>query len=134
VAPGTAGSLVALVAGAALLALSPWLLLVATLGAVAAGMWSIRAAGATGDPGWVVIDEVAGQWLAILIVWRPDLVELIAAFALFRLLDIAKPGPVAWAERLPGAAGVMADDLVAGACTGLLLRAVAVLVAVVFPG
>jgi phosphatidylglycerophosphatase A len=40
---------------------------------------------------------------------------VVLAFALFRLFDVWKPGPVGWADRQPGAFGVMADDLVAGA-------------------
>ena len=42
----------------------------------------------------------------------------VAGFALFRLFDIWKPGPVSWAERLPGGWGVMADDAVAGILAG----------------
>ncbi len=40
---------------------------------------------------------------------------LLAAFLMFRLLDVAKPGPIGWADRQGGAAGIMADDLIAGA-------------------
>ena len=107
-APGTAGSLVALGIGAAVLAWSPWAL---------AG-----AAGIEGDPGWVVIDEFAGQWIALLALPRPSWLGLAVAFALFRLLDITKPGPVGWADRQHGAVGVMADDVIAGAlAAGLVL-------------
>ena len=44
------------------------------------------------------------------------------AFGLFRLFDIAKPGPVAWAEHVPGVAGVMLDDIVAGALVVILMH------------
>jgi phosphatidylglycerophosphatase A len=114
-APGTLASLVAVVAGAALLALSPWLLALAALAASLAGVWAIAAADAGGDdPGWVVIDEVAGQWLTLLAFARPTLPALLAAFLLFRLLDIAKPGPIGWADRHHGALAVMGDDVIAG--------------------
>ncbi|MEO9190563.1 MAG: phosphatidylglycerophosphatase A, partial [Acetobacteraceae bacterium] len=46
---------------------------------------------------------------------RPTPLGLLAALAVFRLLDIAKPGPIGWADRQGGAAGVMEDDLIAGA-------------------
>ncbi len=72
------------------------------------------------DPGFVVIDEVAGQWVALLLVpplWPNALVALI----LFRFFDIFKPPPIRRFEALPGGLGIMADDLVAG---GFALAAV----------
>jgi phosphatidylglycerophosphatase A len=93
-----------------------WLwVLVGALVLVVVGTWaaSLLPPG-TDDAGWIVIDEAAGAFLAVigLTTWPVAL----AAFVVFRLADIAKtwfPG-VAAAERLPGAAGVMADDLAAG--------------------
>ena len=115
VAPGTAGSLAALLPGLALLWASPWALAAGVAVAVAAGLWAIHEAGAGDDPGWVVIDEVAGQWTALLALPHPSVLGALAAFAAFRLFDITKPGPVGWSESLPEAAGVMADDVLAGA-------------------
>ena len=71
----------------------------------------------------MVIDELAGQWIALLVVpldWR----WWLAAFVLFRLFDIVKPGPVRMAERLSGGLGVMADDVVAGVLVAILLLVV----------
>jgi phosphatidylglycerophosphatase A len=65
------------------------------------------------DPGHVVIDEVAGQWLT-LAVCRPDWPHALLALALFRLFDIAKPWPIRKLEALPGGWGIMLDDLAAG--------------------
>ena len=121
VAPGTAGSLVALILGAGLLRLSPALLAVAAVLAALAGWWSVRTLGLADDPGWVVVDEFAGQWTAMLALARPSLAGLAAAFALFRLLDITKPGPVGWADRQHSAFGVLADDVLAGAVAAALL-------------
>ena len=79
-----------------------------------------------GDPGWVVSDEVAGQAIASLGTlpafgdWRLALV----AFVLFRVFDMVKVGPVKRAEQMPGAVGVLLDDLVAGAFAGMLTLAV----------
>jgi phosphatidylglycerophosphatase A len=88
-------------------------------------VWAIGAAGAgAADPGWVVIDEIAGQWLTMLALPRPSLPGVIAAFLLFRLLDIAKPGPIGWADRRAGPLAVMGDDLIAGAIGAALLFAV----------
>ena len=87
------------------------------------GLWAIRAARAEGDPGWVVIDEVAGQWAALIGLARPTFLGVATAFAVFRILDIAKPGPVGWADRQPGAAGGMSDDLAAGALAAGILWA-----------
>jgi phosphatidylglycerophosphatase A len=124
IAPGTVASAVALLFGAWLMHVSPILLPTAVLVAAFAGLWAIRAARVEGDPGWVVIDEFAGQWLAMCGLVRASLPGLLAAFVIFRLLDIAKPGPVGWADRQGGAAGIMADDLIAGAITACILWAV----------
>lgn len=96
-------ALVATVAGAA----------VVTLIGIPAATRVERESGRT-DPGFVVIDEVAGQWLALLAApldWRYAL----AAFLLFRFFDIVKPWPARQLEKLPGGTGIMLDDLAAGA-------------------
>lgn len=70
------------------------------------------------DPGKVVIDEVAGQLIALLpIVPRldPGWMSIIAAFLLFRLFDIVKPYPARRFEKLESGLGIMSDDIVAGA-------------------
>jgi phosphatidylglycerophosphatase A len=70
------------------------------------------------DPGKVVVDEVAGQLIALMAVpgghWIGFPVTVLAAFILFRLFDIVKPYPARKLEGLHGGAGIMADDLVAG--------------------
>ncbi len=75
------------------------------------------------DPGPVVIDEVAGQWVALALVAavrhrHPALGEFVAAFFLFRVFDVLKPWPIRALERLPGGWGIVADDLAAGAAGG----------------
>jgi phosphatidylglycerophosphatase A len=123
-APGTTGSAIALLSGALLMQLPPYALPVAVLIATLGGLWALRAANVEGDPGWVVIDEFAGQWLALFGLARVSVTGLLAAFVIFRVLDIAKPGPIGWADRQDGAAGVMADDVIAGAITGCILWAI----------
>lgn len=78
------------------------------------------------DPGKVVIDEVVGQFIALIPV--PFLIDLawwsvILAFALFRIFDIVKPYPARRLESLPGGLGIMADDVIAGgyAALGVML-------------
>jgi phosphatidylglycerophosphatase A len=123
-APGTAGALLGLVLGIPLLLAPPGVLALAALLVSLLGLWAIRAAGIEGDPGWVVIDEIAGQFVALLGLAHPSVLGLGAAFVLFRLFDIVKPGPVGWADRQGGAAGIMADDLIAGAIAAGILWAV----------
>jgi phosphatidylglycerophosphatase A len=127
-APGTWGSLVALpwawllhvVGGLPLLALA----LVVALGL---GWWAtarMTEGAQDHDPSEIVIDEVVGQWIALLPLsiasWRMgiDITVMwpgwIAAFALFRLFDIWKPWIVGWADRRGDALGVMLDDVFAG--------------------
>ncbi len=123
-APGTVASLVAVVVGAGLLSVSPWLLAAAAVLACVGGVWAIRAAGGGDDPGWVVIDEFAGQWLTLVALPGASLRGLAVGFLLFRLLDIAKPGPIGWADRRPGPVAVMADDVIAGVIGAVVLLAV----------
>lgn len=73
------------------------------------------------DPGKVVIDEVAGQLLAVFLL-RPDWVILAPAFILFRFLDIIKPMGVKKLETLPAGWGIMADDLGSGLVVNILLQ------------
>ena len=75
------------------------------------------------DPPAVVIDEVVGQWLALAAVSPADWKQWLAAFVLFRALDIAKPFPLRRLERLPGGYGIVADDVAAGLCVMIVLVA-----------
>ncbi len=138
-APGTWGSLAALPVGWALHALGgPMLLALGVVLAFAAGWWAtaVETRGQDDhDPSEIVIDEVAGQWLAFLPVSvgathaGAALTALwpgwIAAFVLFRLFDIWKPGPVGWADRQGGPLGVMLDDVIAGVFAALGVMALA---------
>ena len=127
-APGTWGSLAAVVAAPWLfLPLPLWGRMAVLLAVFAVGVWSCsRAEKVLGkkDPGCVIIDELFGQWLALLLFSAMPIWYLILAFGLFRFFDILKPWPVKWAETaFPGGLGVMMDDGVAGlyALGGLLL-------------
>jgi phosphatidylglycerophosphatase A len=86
--------------------------LVITLIGIPASTIVAREAGRE-DPGFVVIDEVAGQWIA-LIVMRPDWTHAAIALVLFRLFDIWKPWPIRRLEALPEGTGIMMDDVAAG--------------------
>jgi phosphatidylglycerophosphatase A len=122
-APGTAAAAAATLVAAGIAAISPWLVVLAALLALAAGLWAIGRLAPADDPGWVVIDEIAGQWIALLTLPHPTLPALVLGFVLFRAVDILKPGPVRWVERWPGALGVMADDVLAGGLVALFLLA-----------
>lgn len=138
-APGTWGSFVALPLGWIAHALGGAPLLILTTLLAFFGGWWATAAMTSGqddhDPSEIVIDEVAGQFIAILpLSWTAWLngfdINLlwpgwVAAFVLFRLFDITKPGPVGWADRRGDALGVMLDDVIAGvfAAIGVMLLA-----------
>lgn len=129
IAPGTWGSLVGVGIYLVLLAFlrfSPWAVFIAVeLVLITAitllGFWAAsRTEKLLGrkDPGKVVIDEVAGQLIALLPIvpgFDPGWVSIIAAFLLFRLFDIIKPYPARRLEKLESGLGIMSDDLVAGA-------------------
>ncbi len=122
-APGTWGSLAALpCAWLIAWAGGPAALAAAAAAAFAIGWWaSERYAKGRHDPGEVVIDEVAGQWLVLIVAPLHPLFYGIA-FLLFRFADITKPWPANWAEqRLPGGLGIMADDIIAGIYAGAVL-------------
>jgi phosphatidylglycerophosphatase A len=126
-APGTVGSLAALAIAFVLVRYAGWrplwfvpLVLVAALPAIWAAGVTARALAET-DPGPVVIDEVLGQWLALAGARTLNLTSWICAFVLFRLFDIWKPVPVRNLEKLPGGAGIVADDLMAGVYAALVL-------------
>lgn len=138
-APGTWGSFAALPLFWVLHQLGSWpLALAATILVTFIGAWAIRReteGKADHDPSEIVIDEVAGQWVALLPVSigaaaaGSDVLALypgwISSFILFRLFDIWKPGPVGWADRRNDPWGVMLDDIIAGvfAAIGTLLLA-----------
>ena len=111
-APGTAGSLVGL----------------ALFVPLASRAWPVQIAAAVAvtlvgkkDPGLVVVDEVAGQWITLIGLPLTPLVALFG-FLLFRAMDIVKPWPARDLERLPGGWGIMFDDVAAGIYAHLLLR------------
>ena len=141
VAPGTLGSavgvaiyflLVRLVPNdAALLFLAALMVLITLITLL--GIWAAsRVEKLVGrkDPGRVVVDEVAGQLIALLPIVRgldQGWVTIVSAFLLFRLFDIIKPYPARRLESLESGLGIMADDIVAGAyaAVGVSLIAVA---------
>lgn len=138
-APGTWGSLVAL----------PWALLLHVLGGFplmllavpvgfAKGWWAtaiVTAEGEDHDPSYIVVDELVGQWIALLplsfAAWANGMSILvmwpgwIAAFVLFRLFDIWKPWLVGWADQRGDALGVMLDDVIAGVFAAIGVLALA---------
>lgn len=79
------------------------------------------------DPGFIVIDEVVGQWLTLAAI-RPERPwDWLGALALFRVIDVLKPWPIRRLEKIPNGWGVVADDFAAGACgmmTIAIIRAV----------
>lgn len=139
VAPGTAGSIVATAVLAFLLGMPViwhWCL---WCGLIAVAVWSSKRAGSSWgviDHPAIVIDEFAGLWLAVLIPISvltfdlPHMLLLVGSLLLFRLFDVVKPWPVSALERgVPGAWGVVVDDVAAGAmaggCMTLVLMAIA---------
>ena len=75
------------------------------------------------DPQIVVVDEVVGQWMTLAGATALNWKSWLLAFALFRLFDIWKPPPVRQLEHLPGGAGIVADDAMAGVYGALVLFA-----------
>lgn len=123
-APGTAGTLLALVLFPLIAGLPlPWYLGLLAATVVIGTLVSDIAARRLGvhDHGGIVIDEIAGLWLA-LCTFPATWPWMLAGFVLFRLFDIWKPWPIRTLDRrLGGGFGIMADDLVAGVFAWLIL-------------
>ncbi len=134
VAPGTVGSLMALLPYLGLRAYGPWAVLGGCALAFGLGVFAadwVIARLQREDPGVVVMDEWVGQWIVLLpataywphIGFAPPLwAELTIGFALFRVFDILKPWPASVADReLHGGFGAMLDDALAGIYGALLM-------------
>jgi phosphatidylglycerophosphatase A len=131
IAPGTSGTLWA---WAAYLVLQSWFNPVQIgwiiLASLMLGWWACTVSAdllGLSDPGMIVWDEVVAFWL-VLWLWMPaGFWGQLWAFVLFRMFDMVKPGPVAWADRVfkgqgwRGGWGIMFDDLVAAFCTLVVL-------------
>ena len=133
IAPGTAGSALALAAGWIAVAVfsSHMSSVVAGVGLLTSGLvlallavpitGKAAAALGAGDPGCIVLDEIAGQLIASSVVPlvappypRGAAAVWIASFLAFRLFDIWKPGPIRRWQALPGGLGIVVDDVAAG--------------------
>jgi len=127
VAPGTAGSLAALLPWLALRELPSWWYVALVALAFVLGTWASNVVIGRlriEDPGVIVWDEFVGQWIALMpLLWiARGWPWIVAGFALFRLFDVWKPWPVSWADRkVKGGVGVMLDDVLAGLYAAIAL-------------
>jgi phosphatidylglycerophosphatase A len=133
-APGTAGSLAALPAGAAIIYyLGIESLFMLTIAVTIIGIFEVnKYEKLTGDhdQSHIVIDEAVGMWLSLMIAYSTmitlsypyiEILTLVFSFAAFRLFDIWKPSTIGWIDReWKGGYGVMMDDVLAGIAAGLL--------------
>ena len=115
--PGTFGSLISLPIGYIILKLFGfWIFILIITLLLAISYYAIKKyliAKKSKDPKEIIIDEFIGQFIALIFI--PDtILGLLASFLLFRFFDITKLYPVNKAEKIPGAIGVLADDVVAG--------------------
>ena len=126
--PGTAGSLAAILIAIPLVryGFPAWGFAALSLallypGIVASGVVAVESG--RKDPQIVVVDEVLGQWLTLAGAARLNWTSLAIGFVLFRLFDILKPPPVRQIEQVPGGAGIVLDDMMAGVYGALVLWA-----------
>ncbi|GAB3297959.1 phosphatidylglycerophosphatase A family protein [Pseudidiomarina andamanensis] len=126
-APGTFGTLAAIPLVYAMQFTGLLTYTIITLIASIGGLWicgyTARTLGVHDHPA-IVWDEIAGYMIAMIALpftWY----NVLGAFILFRFLDIVKPGPIGWCDRhLKGGAGIMVDDLLAGAASAIVLHGV----------
>lgn len=129
--PGTAGALTGMLIWYALsFMLNSTLLFAVTLSCIVvftiAGTWAVRRLSPFwgSDPQKVVIDEMVGVWVPLLAVPASDIWLALASFVLFRLFDILKPFGIITLDRRKGAFYVMADDILAGVYSLIIIVAV----------
>ena len=129
--PGTAGALTGMLIWYALsFMLNSTLLFAVTLSCIVvftiAGTWAVRRLSPFwgSDPQKVVIDEMVGVWVPLLAVPASDIWLVLASFVLFRLFDILKPLGIRTLDRRKGAFYVMADDILAGVYSLIIIVAV----------
>jgi phosphatidylglycerophosphatase A len=132
VAPGTAGTLVAIPLYLLLAPLPAWWYLAVTAVLFGLGIWlcgyTARALNCHDHPG-IVWDEVVGYLLTMFLA-PAGIIWIIIGFCLFRLFDIWKPWPIRWLDgHIGGGLGIMIDDLLAGVYAALCLQAVVYLMA-----
>ncbi len=130
-APGTAGSLVALIPLFVINEFSVkvdyWILSLIVIFTILGIIGSFKVEKEWGkDPQKIVVDEAVGMWISIYLLpfrWY----FILPAFLLFRFFDIFKPLGIEKSQRLPGGYGVMGDDILAGIATNLILQAILVM-------
>lgn len=125
IAPGTVGSVVAFLPYILIPDFRGLLLLGVTVLCYFLGVWaSFRVEQDSGqhDPGQINLDEVVGQWIALLFLPKEGWLVWGTAFILFRIFDIFKPFPVNRSQHLNGGWGVMTDDVLAGIYANLVLQ------------
>ena len=126
-APGTFGSLISVAVFLLLVPIGTGTMLVMIVAVTAAGIWAgSRTEEISGrkDPGKVVVDEVAGQLIALLplaIFAYWSIWAVIVSFILFRFFDIVKPYPANRLQELHGGIGIMLDDLIAGVYAAVVI-------------
>ncbi len=142
-APGTWGSIAGIILAYNLLnTFGFFTFFIILLFTIITGFWStknyIKNSSEKSDPSEVVIDEVIGQWIAILpIGYILEIDESLRdglwfvwlwAFVSFRFFDIFKLGLIGWADNLDGAMGVLLDDILAGVAAGLTVVVLIILI------
>ena len=121
--PGTWGSIFAIPLAWTLYQLGKVPYAVAFILVTLLGIWASKVYSESvgnGDPDEVVIDEVAGI-LTVFFFAKPTPLMLLLGLVLFRVIDILKPPPIGWFEKIPHGVGIMIDDILAGVLTGLIL-------------
>jgi phosphatidylglycerophosphatase A len=129
-APGTAGTLVAVIMYLLLPQISPLIYVSLLLISFVFGVWICgKTAHDIGikDPSGIVWDEFVGYWITMFMA-PSGWIWVIIGFVLFRLLDIVKPWPIKWADKqIGGGMGIMLDDVLAGIMAALCMQAIVIL-------
>jgi phosphatidylglycerophosphatase A len=129
-APGTAGTLVAVIIYLLLPQISPLIYVSLLLISFVFGVWICgKTAQDIGikDPSGIVWDEFVGYWITMFMA-PSGWIWVIIGFVLFRLLDIVKPWPIKWADKqIGGGMGIMLDDVLAGIMAALCMQAIVIL-------
>ncbi len=119
--PGTTATAIGALIGAFALWIDLRAMIFLAIAACLIGAIAIRLTGEQKSPEWIVVDELAGIWVAMIGLTKFSITGTIGAFIVFRLLSLTRPGPIGWADKREGAIATMADDIAAGLIAAALL-------------
>ena len=129
IAPGTMGSIVALILWF-FLQPSVYIMILLLIVLIPLSFYTISVElnnTEAKDPQYIVVDEVVGMWITLMFISTNNILHIFLAFILFRMLDIIKPSIIYRVQFIPGAWGILLDDIIAGLLSGFIILGISII-------